>query len=48
MRFLLVLLVLLPNITFASASANCPIYPKAEWADIETLRQALVDEGYTI
>lgn len=46
MRCLFVLLALLP--LQALASADCPVYPKAEWVDIETLRQALLDEGYTI
>lgn len=32
----------------ATASADCPVYPKAEWADREVLRQALLEEGYTI
>ena len=30
------------------ASADCPVYPREEWATKETLRQALLDEGYTI
>ena len=46
MRYLLMLLALLP--LQALASADCPVYPKTEWADIETLRQALLGEGYTI
>ena len=46
MRFILALMSLLPMQVLASA--DCPAYPKAEWADIDTLRQALVDEGYTI
>ena len=46
MRYLLMLLALSP--LQALASADCPAYPKAEWADIGTLRQALLDEAYTI
>lgn len=30
------------------ASANCPAYPKEEWAQEETLKKALEDEGYKI
>lgn len=30
------------------ASADCPVYPKAEWASEDVLKQALADEGYTI
>ncbi len=32
----------------AFASADCPAYPKEEWASEETLKKALVDEGYSI
>ena len=46
MRFLLAIISLLPIQVFASA--DCPAYPKEEWADIETLRTALIDEGYQI
>ena len=46
MRYLFVLLALFPLQVLASA--DCPVYPKVEWADIETLRQSLLDEGYTI
>lgn len=38
--------VFLPNV--ALAAANCKAYPKAEWASEETLKQALLDEGYKI
>lgn len=46
MRYLLALLTLLP--LQALASADCPVYPKAEWASEDDLKQALADEGYTI
>ncbi len=32
----------------ASASANCPSYPKEDWASEETLKEGLAAEGYTI
>jgi hypothetical protein len=32
----------------ALASADCPAYPKEEWANEATLKQALLDEGYSI
>jgi hypothetical protein len=32
----------------ALAAANCPAYPKEEWASEDTLKQALADEGYKI
>jgi hypothetical protein len=32
----------------AIASADCPTYPKEEWANEATLKQALLDEGYAI
>ena len=46
MRLLLVLLSQLPLPAFASA--ECPVYLKAEWAAEGTLKQALADEGYKI
>jgi len=46
MRFIFALLSLLP--LQALASADCPVYPKSEWAAEETLKKALTDEGYTI
>jgi hypothetical protein len=30
------------------ASADCPVYPKEEWASEDTLKEALEAEGYTI
>lgn len=46
MRYLFVLLSLLP--LQALASADCSVYPKEEWADIEILRKTLIEEGYSI
>lgn len=46
MRYLFVLLSLLP--LQALASADCPVYPKEEWADKEILRKTLIEEGYSI
>ena len=46
MRLLFALISLLS--LQALASADCPVYPKAEWAAEETLKQALADEGYQI
>jgi hypothetical protein len=46
MRLLFALMSLLP--LQALASADCPVYPKEEWASEETLKKALKDEGYTI
>ena len=34
--------------TAAHAEADCPSYPKEQWASEATLKQALADEGYTI
>ncbi len=31
-----------------NASADCPVYPKEEWAKKTTLRQGLEEEGYKI
>jgi len=42
------MLSLLYTPALALASADCPAYPKAEWAPEETLKKALLDEGYTI
>jgi hypothetical protein len=33
---------------FAFASANCPSYPKEDWASEDTLKEALEAEGYKI
>jgi hypothetical protein len=46
MKFLYGLIAFLP--LNALASADCPAYPKEEWASQETLKQALQDEGYKI
>lgn len=46
MRYLFLLLVLNANQAFASA--ECPYYPKEEWASEATLKQNLADKGYTI
>ncbi len=46
MRFIFALLSLLP--LQALASADCPVYPKSEWAAEEILKKALTDEGYSI
>ena len=47
MRSLLLMsLFFIPATAFASA--DCPAYPKSEWAPEETLKKALLDEGYTI
>jgi hypothetical protein len=46
MRLFFVIMSLLP--LQALASADCPVYPKEEWASEETLKKVLKDEGYTI
>jgi hypothetical protein len=46
MRLSILLLALISCQAFASA--DCPIYPKEEWASEDTLKKALTDEGYTI
>ncbi|MGZ8251943.1 MAG: PepSY domain-containing protein [Methylophilaceae bacterium] len=47
MRLLLIMALLaIPATVFASA--DCTAYPKAEWAPEDTLKKALLDEGYTI
>jgi len=47
MRLLLIMVLFaIPATVFASA--DCPVYPKAEWAPEDTLKKALLDEGYTI
>jgi len=46
MRLLFALFTLLP--LQALAGADCPVYPKSEWASEDTLKQALNEEGYTI
>ncbi|MGQ0441858.1 MAG: PepSY domain-containing protein [Methylophilaceae bacterium] len=32
----------------AMAAADCPAYPKEEWASEETLKKTLKEEGYSI
>lgn len=34
--------------TTAQAAADCPAYPKEEWAPESTLKEALEAEGYSI
>lgn len=46
MKFLLTLLVMLP--LQALAGADCAVHPKSEWASEDTLKQALLEEGYSI
>jgi hypothetical protein len=46
MKKWLCLLTFVPNIVFAAA--NCPAYPKEEWASADTLKQTLAEEGYKI
>ncbi|HSI24483.1 MAG TPA: PepSY domain-containing protein [Methylotenera sp.] len=46
MRFILAVMSLLP--IQAIASADCPVYPKEEWASEDTLKQTLKEEGYKI
>jgi hypothetical protein len=46
MRYILLFLSLVSLEVFASA--DCPVYPKQEWASEDTLKQALADEGYKI
>ncbi|WP_047553802.1 PepSY domain-containing protein [Methylotenera sp. G11] len=46
MKLLFALFSLLP--LQALAGADCPVYPKSEWASEDTLKQALNEEGYTI
>ena len=46
MRFILAVMSLLPM--QAMASADCPVYPKEEWAPEDTLKQTLKEEGYKI
>jgi hypothetical protein len=52
MRLLFSLLSFIPLLSLVSlpamASADCPVYPKAEWAAEETLKTALKEEGYSI
>lgn len=36
------------NSAVAHAAANCHAYPKAEWAQEETLRSVMTEEGYRI
>lgn len=44
MRFIFALMSLLP--IQAIASADCPVYPKEEWASKDTLKKNLKEEGY--
>ncbi len=46
MKHILILMALLPINVWASA--DCSAYPKEEWADEDTLKEALDAEGYTI
>ncbi len=46
MRFILAVMSLLP--IQAIASADCPVYPKEEWASEGTLKKTLKEEGYKI
>lgn len=46
MRLLLVLFAAMPVLAYASA--ECQEHPKSEWASEDVLKQALLDEGYTI
>ena len=46
MKHILILMALMPINVWASA--DCPAYPKEEWADEDTLKEALDAEGYTI
>ncbi len=47
MRFLaLSILTCLPLAAYAAA--DCPVYPKEQWASEDTLKQTLAEEGYTI
>jgi len=46
MRYLFLLLALSASQAFASA--ECPYYPKEEWAPESALKQKLADKGYTI
>jgi hypothetical protein len=46
MRLIILLLALFASQVFASA--DCPSYPKEEWASEDTLKQALADEGYSV
>lgn len=46
MKHFLILIALMPINVWASA--DCPAYPKEEWANEATLKEALDAEGYTI
>lgn len=46
MKHFLILIALMPINVWASA--DCPAYPKEEWANEDTLKEALDAEGYTI
>lgn len=46
MKHFLILIALMPINVWASA--DCPAYPKEEWANENTLKEALDAEGYTI
>lgn len=44
----MMVIVLTAFSTHGWAAANCPAHPKEEWASEDTLKQALLDEGYRI
>lgn len=46
MRLSILLLTLFSAQAFASA--DCPAYPKEEWASDVTLKETLAEEGYSI
>ena len=46
MKYFFIMMSLFPLNVYASA--DCPAYPKEEWASESTLKEALDAEGYTI
>lgn len=48
MRQIIGVIALILPTSWALAAADCPVHPKEEWAKEETLKQALLDEGYRI
>lgn len=46
MRLSILLMAIFSSQAFASA--DCPVYPKEEWASEETLKSTLIEEGYSI
>ena len=46
MKHFLILIAMIPINVWASA--DCPAYPKEEWVNEDTLKEALDAEGYTI